>query len=135
MISAFAIAFTYSWKLTLVSCSILPFILIVYSILVPIFIKKQKSMEHADEKASSIASEVFGSLRMVVACGAESRMAARYSGWIEESRKRGLKMGWTTAAQFAPSFFAIYCTFALSFWFGIRLYSWAQIPSVAEVIM
>jgi len=62
-----------------------------------------KEIEFADEKASSIAGEVLGSIRMIVACGAEGRIAKRYNGWVEESRRRGLKMSTIVGLQFAPS--------------------------------
>lgn len=75
---------------------------LVYGTVVPIIIKMQKEMEHADEKASSIAGEVLASIRMIVACGAEGRVAKKYSGWIEESQKRGLKMSPMMGVQFAP---------------------------------
>ncbi|PQE20885.1 putative leptomycin B resistance pmd1 protein [Rutstroemia sp. NJR-2017a BBW] len=69
---------------------------------IPIIMKMTKEVEHADEKASSIAGEVLGSIRMIVACGAESRIAKKYSGWVEESRKRALKKSPFIGIQFAP---------------------------------
>ncbi len=111
------------------------FVLVIFGIIVPISIKHQKSVDHANEKASAIASEVFSSIRMVVACGAEERVAATYSKWIEESRRRGLKMSPVIGAQFAPMFFAIYADFALTFWFGVKLRIDGQIGSVSTVLM
>lgn len=102
MIAAIAVAFTYSWSLTLVTSSLLVFISIVYGITIPIVVKWNKEVEHADEKASSIAGEVLGSIRMVVACGAEGRIARKYSGWIQESQRRGLKLSPLIGMQFAP---------------------------------
>jgi ABC-type bacteriocin/lantibiotic exporter with double-glycine peptidase domain len=102
MVAAIIIAFTYSWSLTLVTCSVILFIGVVYGITIPIVVKKQKEVEHADEKASSIAGEVLGSIRMIVACGAEGRIARKYSGWIEESKKRGLRLSPLIGVQFAP---------------------------------
>lgn len=90
LITAIVEAFTYSWALTLVTSSVLLFIGLVYGTLIPIIIKMTKEVEFADEKASSIAGEVLGSIRMIFACGAERRIAKRYSGWVEESRRRGL---------------------------------------------
>lgn len=100
--AAIIIAFTYSWSLTLVTSSVLVFIALVYGTVVPIIIKMQKEMEHADEKASSIAGEVLASIRMIVACGAEGRVAKKYAGWIQESQRRGLKMSPMMGVQFAP---------------------------------
>lgn len=134
MVGAYVIAFVYSWALTLVSSSAILFILLAYGGIVPIFIKAQQSVDHAYEKATSIAGEVFGSIRTVTALGAEDEMTARYTGWIGEARKRGLKMSRLAGAQMAPVFFAIYCDFALTFWFGVKLYREGHIASVGTVI-
>jgi ATP-binding cassette subfamily B (MDR/TAP) protein 1 len=98
------VAFRYSWALTLVSSSTILFVLIVYSITTPILIKSQHTVDKANEEASSIAGEVFGSIRTIVACGAESRLADRYA------------------------------VFALSFWFGVRLYSRGSIANSGTVV-
>lgn len=102
MVAAVIIAFKYSWLLTLVTSSLLLFIGTVYGIIIPIVVKRNKEVEHADEKASSIAGEVLGSIRMIVACGAEGRVAQKYSGWIQESLRRGLRLSPLIGIQFAP---------------------------------
>jgi hypothetical protein len=70
--------------------------------IIPVILKMTKDVEHADEKASGIAGEVLGSIRMIVACGAENRIAKKYSGWVEESRRRTLKKSPFIGIQFAP---------------------------------
>lgn len=97
--------------------------------------KLQKSVDHANEKAGSIASEVLGSIRMVVACGAEKRVVNTYSKWIDEARRRGLKLSPVLGAQFAPAFFAIFADMALTFWFGVKLFVDNDLDSVATVLM
>lgn len=74
----------------------------VYGVVIPLIIKAQKEVDFADEKASSIAGEVLSSIRMIVACGAEQRVTTKYAGWVDESKKRGLKMAPLTGIQFAP---------------------------------
>ncbi|CAL3962283.1 unnamed protein product [Diplocarpon coronariae] len=69
------------------------------------------SVEHSDEKASSIAGEVFGSKRTIVARGAESRV----------TRKKGIKQSPIMGIQFVALFFAVYATMCLAFWFGFKL--------------
>lgn len=61
-----------------------------------------KEVEFSDEKASSIAGEALASIRMVIASGAEHRVSQRYSGWIEESRKRGRKLDLVQGVMFSP---------------------------------
>ena len=135
VISAYAIAFKYSWQLTLVSSSAMLFILLVYGVLVPIMIKLIHSIEHADDKAASIAAEVFGSIRTVMALGAEHQMTQKYVGWVKEAKKRGLKMNILVGIQFAPTFFAMYCNFALAFWYGIQLVNQNNGVTITTVIV
>lgn len=117
MISSIAIAFKYSWSLTLVTSSVLVFVGIVYGIVIPIVVKMTKEVDHADAKAASIAGEVLGSIRMVVACGAEGRIAKKYAGWIQESNRRGLRKSPALGAQFAPcEYLHPVSTLCLSYW-------------------
>jgi ATP-binding cassette subfamily B (MDR/TAP) protein 1 len=94
-----------------------------------------KEVDHANEKASSIAGEAIASVRMIIASSAESRMSEKYSGWIEESRKRGRKQDILQGVTYAPLFFAIYGVFALAFWFGFKLYLKGQVDGVRTIIM
>ncbi|RDW89223.1 p-loop containing nucleoside triphosphate hydrolase-14 [Coleophoma cylindrospora] len=135
VLTALIVAFQYSWLLTLVTSTGLLFIIVFYCVTIPVLVKMTKEVEHADRMSSSIASEVFGSIRMVAACEAEGKMAKRYSGWVLESRRRGLLMSPLVAIQQAPVFFAIHAMFALSFWFAIRLYMDYQITSVTTIII
>jgi ATP-binding cassette subfamily B (MDR/TAP) protein 1 len=134
IVTAYVIAFKYSWQLTLASSSVLLFVSVVYGILIPLFVKLQKNMEHAEGKATTVASEALGAIRMIKACGAEERMSSKFGGWVQETKRRGLKMSPATAMQMSPVFFAIYANFALTFWFGVRLYSQHHISSVATVV-
>ncbi|KAN0113306.1 ABC transporter-like protein [Hyaloscypha variabilis] len=133
--TALVIAFYYNWQLTLVTSSGLLFITMFYFCSVPFLIKGLKEVEHADRMSASIASEVFDSIRMVAACGAEEKMAKKYTGWVEESRRRGFMLSPVVAIQQAPVFFAIHATFALSFWYAIKLYLAMEMPSVTVIMI
>ena len=135
VITALVVAFNYSTPLTLVTSSGLILIVISYCVTTPRLLKLLKEVEYADRIMSSLASEVFGSIRMVFACQAEAKMAKRYAGWVEESRRRGLLLSPLVAFQHAPVHFAIHATFALSFWYAIRLYMDHRISNVADVII
>jgi ATP-binding cassette subfamily B (MDR/TAP) protein 1 len=102
VLTALIIAFVYNWRLTLVTSSGLVFIVTFYSLTIPFLVKMFKEVEHADRMSSSVASEVFGSIRMVAACEAEGKMAKRYANWVEESRRRGLLMSPFVAIQQSP---------------------------------
>jgi ABC-type multidrug transport system fused ATPase/permease subunit len=98
--SAIIIAYTFSWRLALATSSILLFILISISILLPEIIRLHTRMTLAEERASSVASEVFSSIRMVAACGAESRVMKRFAKWTDETKRYGLQLVPIMALQF-----------------------------------
>lgn len=107
VISAFIIALCYSWSLTLITSSGLVLIGIVYAITTPFLVKLMNEVQHADIQASTAANEIFGSIRMIVACGAETKIAKRYAKWVDESRRRGLKMSPLVASQHAPGEYSL----------------------------
>ena len=107
----------------------------MYGVTIPIIVRMNKEKEHADEKASSIAGEVLGSIRMIVACGAEGRIAKKYSGWVDEAKRRGFKLSPFVGLQFAPLFFTVYATMALCFWFGFKLYLQHHFSSVGPIVI
>jgi ATP-binding cassette, subfamily B (MDR/TAP), member 1 len=102
VLSALIIAMRYSWSLTLVTSSGLILITAVYAVTTPFLVKLLNQVQHADIQASTTANEIFSSIRMIAACGAENKMAKRYAGWVDESRRRGLKMSPLIAMQQAP---------------------------------
>ncbi|OOF91973.1 hypothetical protein ASPCADRAFT_509887 [Aspergillus carbonarius ITEM 5010] len=134
VITAYVIAFRYSWALTLVTSSALLFILLVAGVTLPLITKAQQGVDKADEKHSSIAAEVFGSMRTVVSLGAEGRLSMKYALWIEEARKRGQTMSLFFGAQFVLAFFAMNSSYSLAFWFGLKLYREGHIGSISTVI-
>ncbi|KAK2793030.1 hypothetical protein FQN52_002178 [Onygenales sp. PD_12] len=133
-IGAYAVAFRFSWSLTLLASTSMVFISLVNGGTLPIYMKAYKSVEKADEKASSIATEALGSIRTIVACGAEGRLAARYAEWVSVSRKRGLGLGPLTGIQTAPANFAMYGSFALTFWFGVKQYNSGNLSGVGPLV-
>ncbi|KAB5542845.1 ABC transporter-like protein [Coniochaeta sp. 2T2.1] len=133
VIAAVVIAFAYSWSLTLVTSSGLVLIIAVYGITTPFMVKLLGEVQHADIQASTVASEIFSSVRMVAACGAESKVAKRYAGWVDESRRRGLRMSPIVALQGAPANRAR--TFALSFWYSLKMYMELKLSSPETLIV
>lgn len=105
VVSAFIIAMCYSWSLALITSSGLVLIIATYVTTTPPLVKRLNEVQHADIQASTAANEVFSSVRMVAACGAEEKMLRRYAKWVDESRRRGLKMSPIIAIQQAPSKF------------------------------
>jgi len=105
VITAMVVSFYYSVMLTLVTCSGLVFIAAFYFGTITYLVKGMKQVEHADRMSSAIASEAFGSIRMIAACGAEPIMSKKFASWVEESRRRGLRLSPLVALQGSPGKF------------------------------
>lgn len=119
--------------LTVVASASLPFIVIVYGSILPFFIKIIKRTLDIREEASSLAFEIFTSIRIVVAFAAEERLHARHEVLLQKSKAVFSKAGPMMGAILAPMFFANYATFALTFWFGIKQYIHGHISGVGDI--
>ncbi|KAL2404594.1 ABC multidrug transporter E [Exophiala dermatitidis] len=133
-ISAFAIAFRYSWAVTLVCTSALVFIFLTYSVTAPYIIKGLQKLGKANEAAASTAGEIFSSIRAVFSLNAEKTMTKKYFAHLEEADRTGFALSVPYGLQFAPIFFAMYSNYALAFWFGLKLFREGHISNIGTVV-
>jgi|SRR5215469_5606766 len=134
-IGVYIIAFIKSALLTLVASACLPFILLIYGLVLPFFIKIHKKTEDMLEESSSLSFEIFSSIRIVIAFGAEGRLHARYKKILDDAARNERKASPFMGMMMGPMFFSIYATFGLTFWFGIHQYSRGHIQSSGAIIM
>jgi len=135
LIAAIVIAFTYSWHLTLVAASSIVFVSLVLGVFHPMTVKRQARQDGAEAEATAIASEVFAAIRMVVACGAEGRVAGAFGDRVREARRHGLRSSPLYALQFGLVIFNVYGTFALTFWYGTKAYAEGRVGGIGEVFV
>lgn len=102
-IGLYVIAFIKSWLLTFVASAALPFILLVYGTIVPLFLKRHKGTEHYLDQASALAFEIFSSIRVVVAFGAEEKLAKQHGEILERAKKNDDKNAPYMGCMLAPS--------------------------------
>ncbi|KAI2621014.1 P-loop containing nucleoside triphosphate hydrolase protein [Hypomontagnella submonticulosa] len=133
-VSSLVIAYTRSWKLSLVCSSGMFLIVICYCITIPFVVKNMKQVEDANIKGSAIASESFGSIRMVAAYGAELKMVKKYQEWVDEAQRRGLRLSKIVALQQGVIYFSVYATYALTFWYAVRMLTNYEIDHVGTLI-
>ncbi|KAK4162105.1 putative ABC multidrug transporter [Cladorrhinum sp. PSN259] len=133
--TAIIIAFTYSWSLTLVTASVILFISIVISILLPFIIKGQTRMTKAEAKGTSVATETFSAIRMVASCGAEDRMSQKFAEWVKKARQGSQFSIPFFSAQFGSIFFGLYGVFALSFWYGMKSFISGRVDNIGTILV
>lgn len=90
--AAIIVAFVWSWDITLVVSSLILYMMVVLAIMMPILLKAQIATAAADAQGTAIASEALQCIRLVTACGAQSRVIARYQEWVRKAMEEGQKM-------------------------------------------
>jgi ABC-type multidrug transport system fused ATPase/permease subunit len=135
IIAAIIVAFTYSWSLTLVTASVILFISLVISILLPFIIKGHSRLTKADAKGTAVATEAFATIRIITSCGAEARVSQRYAEWVGKAKQATQFTAPFMAAQFGSIFFGLYGAFALSFWFGMKSHVEGRVEGVGTIII
>lgn len=91
IVAAIIIAFIWSWDLALVTSSLILYTMLVVTFLMPLILKGQTATLKADEEGTAVASEALGAIRLVLACGGQSHVLARYDEWVQEALKRAQK--------------------------------------------
>ncbi|KAK3906663.1 P-loop containing nucleoside triphosphate hydrolase protein [Staphylotrichum tortipilum] len=135
IVAAIIVAFTYSWSLTLVTASVILFILLVISILLPFIIKGHGRLTKADAKGTAVATEAFATIRMITSCGAEARVAERYSQWVAKAKLASQFTSPFVSAQFGLIFFGLFGAFALAFWYGMKSQIEGRLDNIGTILI
>ncbi|KAH8587169.1 P-loop containing nucleoside triphosphate hydrolase protein [Bisporella sp. PMI_857] len=136
--AALVIAFVWSWDLTLVTSSLILYIIIVLSVVLPLIVKGQTATVQADAQGTAISSEALEGIRLVISCGAQGRIVSRYGGWVHEAMKRAQKIAQVDPykkANGVEQFFGIFGAFGLAFWYGIQRYIAGAVSDAGVVIV
>lgn len=86
--AAVIVSFIWSWNITLVTSSLLLYVLVVLGVLAPLILKGFNAMTKADGEGIALASEAIEGIRLVAACDAQSLVAFRYNNRVQEARRR-----------------------------------------------
>ncbi|KAG5799719.1 hypothetical protein H9Q69_001230 [Fusarium xylarioides] len=133
--AAIIVAFVWSWDITLVTASLILYMMVILSISMPILVKGQTATGQADAQGTAIASEALQGIRLVTACGAQSRVMARYRVWVEKAIEEGQKMAPFMGLHLGMIFFGVFGTFGLAFWYGTRRYISGAIDNPGVIVI
>ncbi|XP_054157883.1 ATP-dependent translocase ABCB1-like isoform X2 [Oppia nitens] len=115
-------AFYYGWELTLVILSVTPVLVISFSIIAKIQARYSTTESDSYGKAGAVAEEVLGAIRTVYAFDGQKKEIERYDRNLEPAKKSGIRRQLFTALGLAMMWLCIYCSYALAFWYGVRLF-------------
>ncbi|CAG8767803.1 40561_t:CDS:2, partial [Gigaspora margarita] len=139
-IASFIIAFTISWKMTLVLSCVIPFLAINSSSLMnkysAIFTKRILDFY---SRAGIIAEESISTIRVAVAFGAQKKLSDLYDTYLSEARKEGFKKSLLVGFTLGIMFFGMYAIPSLSFLYGSTMVinneiSFGQVVSIFNLV-
>ncbi|CAH8583452.1 unnamed protein product [Schistosoma rodhaini] len=115
------IGFIVKWKLALVACSTLPFVVIAFSLFGIAFKYFHGKEIKAYSRACTISNEVLSSIRTVIAFGGEKRESLRYQKELTSAELMGIKKATAFGSVGGCIGLVIFSSAALVFWFGVKL--------------
>lgn len=128
-ISSIIISFIYGWKLTLVVLSCAPVIVIATAVVAKVQASLSALELAAYGQAGSVAEEVLGAVRTVIAFNGEQKEVGRYAQKLVPAEKTGIKRGLWSGVGGGVMWFIIYLSYALAFWYGVQLI-WEDRPNI-----
>lgn len=132
--AAFVVAFAVQWKLTLITLSIVPTIIIVTSVCVALDSKVEGNINSLYARAGQLAEEAFASISNVHAFWAHPKMSNMYETYLSAARKEGKKKSPIYGILFCSEFFCVYAGYALAFWQGIRMYARGEVDQPGDIV-
>ncbi|KAF7817655.1 ABC transporter B family member 13-like [Senna tora] len=117
-VTAFAIAFTLSWRLTAVVVACMP-LLIGASITEQLFLKGfGGDYNVAYSRATSLAREAISNIRTVAAFGAEDRISFQFAFELNKPNKQALLRGHISGFGYGVTQLLAFCSYALGLWYA-----------------
>lgn len=134
IIGAFSIAFTKSWKMTLVVGTSIPYVFIVTMILGAIDSKFEAKRGEENIEASKIAEEALSSVSTITALGARDKIVKSFNVPVVASSRYALKIGPVQASIYGNMFFSMFSTLALALFYGAKLLAEGEIKNGGTVM-
>lgn len=122
-VSSIVISFVYGWKLTLVVLSCAPIIVIATAVVAKVQSSLTALELNAYGKAGTVAEEVLGAIRTVIAFNGEQKEVDRYADNLIPAEKTGIKRGMWSGVGGGVMWFIIYISYAVAFWYVHTCYS------------
>ncbi|XP_030639390.1 ATP-dependent translocase ABCB1 [Chanos chanos] len=119
--TALIVGFIRGWKLTLVILAVSPLLGISASIIAKVMTSFTSKEQTAYAKAGAVAEEVLSAIRTVFAFGGQKKEIERYHKNLEDAKNMGVRKAITVNIAVGFSFFIVYLSYALAFWYGSTL--------------
>lgn len=131
--SAFIVALTVQWKLSLIVMSIIPANFIVFAICIVFVVKYENRVTKMYSAAAVIAQDALSSIRTIHAFTAQEKVVKRYDEKLEGALHHALKQSPFFGLIYGGPNFLMLSGIALAFWQGYRMFRSGEVPDVGKV--
>ncbi|CAO3700743.1 unnamed protein product [Rhizopus stolonifer] len=115
------IAFVKGWRLAVVILAVLPVMVGTGSAMGYFITKYTLKAQGSYAGAGSVAEQVFSGIRTAYSFSLQNRFAKLYDERLEKAMKTGIMRGRVLGVGFGTVMFTLFCTYAISFWYGTKL--------------
>ncbi|KIX01224.1 uncharacterized protein Z518_08949 [Rhinocladiella mackenziei CBS 650.93] len=135
LVAAFVVAFTQSWRLTLVVAICIPLSTIGAGIVVVADTKMSAKVLEIYARAGGLAEEALSTIQVIAAFGASTKLQTKYDRYLEEAKALSIKQGPLRALQYGIFFATTYLSYAFAWLYGTHLLVSGTISSGGKVIV
>ncbi|KAF1996279.1 multidrug resistance protein 14 [Amniculicola lignicola CBS 123094] len=134
ILCSFIIAFTRSWKLTLVTATVVPYMVLSTGLFGGLSTQTEVKVNKILGDASGIVEEALSSILNVTAMGASEKLVRRFDLYLKDAMRYFKRIGPYMAGIYGNMFFSMQCAYALSLFYGCRLVSRGEIKDGGDVV-
>uniref|UniRef100_A0A0N5B226 ABC-type xenobiotic transporter n=1 Tax=Strongyloides papillosus TaxID=174720 RepID=A0A0N5B226_STREA len=120
-IAGMSVAFSYSWKMSLVMVAFVPIIFACLSAISFLSKRFVKTESEAYSEAGAVADEVVNGIRTVIAFNGQTNEIKRYSNFLNIAAKSGAIKGGIVASNMGLMMLFMFVAMAVSFYYGTHL--------------
>lgn len=131
--AAIVVALTVSWKLALITLSLIPAWFIIVGFAISKDTKIEAASQQALSQATNVAQDAFGLIKTVRAFGAEQKLLAKHNDLLDAANQAGRRRPLIYGILYSSQAFIVSCIFVLAFWQGYELYESGDIESSGPV--
>ncbi|THY33595.1 multidrug resistance protein 3 [Aureobasidium pullulans] len=133
IVTAFAVAFTKQWKLTLVTATSLPVLIGGFGFSFVLDSKIESKIMNVNKLASSLTQEAISSIRVVTAFGAGPALRKKYQALLDDVERLGFRKAPVVGAQYSVDMAVMYCSYSLAWYYGSRLLIHGEIDGAGQI--
>ncbi|WKY13009.1 hypothetical protein Q1695_004099 [Nippostrongylus brasiliensis] len=121
-ISSVILAFTYSWRITLVCVGVGPMSAITMAIMSRISAPSMQGLMSVANEAGAIAEEAIMNAKTVASCNGQKHMVKKYEQQLKTGRRFAIRYNFTNGFFEGFTFFQLYIFYVAALLYGIPSY-------------